>query len=77
MKKYLNWKGSIEGRDEMEGGGWDIISGMVRLVAGLTLSPLYLNTKSTWFGRLVSGLIDRFGLQQMAFKSSAEFVYAK
>ena len=43
MKKYLNWKGNIEGRDEMEGGGWDIISGMVRLVAGLTLSPLYLS----------------------------------
>ena len=77
MEKYLNRKGSTEGRDEMEGGGWDIHLGMVRLVATLTLSPLYLNTKSTWFGRLVSSLIDRFGLQQMALKSFVEFVYAK
>ena len=41
------------------------------------LSPFYLNTKSTWFGRLVNGLIDRFGFQQMALRSIAKFVYAK
>ena len=77
MEKYLSGKGSTKERNEMEGGGWDFHLGMVKPMATLTVSPLYLNTKSTWFGRLVSGLIDRFGLQQMALKSFAEFVYAK